>query len=157
MIQTILKSVDLEHCKGRHTLHIWLTTPNKLKGISPFQMRKFLILFFNPLYMHPETSYLLCSYHIFSKHLTVSPKERWNVQFYSKWQNVLNLKYFISHDVLTILKFLWQQTTSKNNFTIWNATSVKLANKSNCITWPRACNFFFFFLIAIWLLNSSKR
>lgn len=45
MIQTILKSVDLEHCKGRHTLHIWLTTPNKLKGISPFQMRKFLILF----------------------------------------------------------------------------------------------------------------
>ena len=45
MIQTILKSVDLEHCKGRHTLHIWLTTPKKLKGISPFQMRKFLILF----------------------------------------------------------------------------------------------------------------
>ena len=31
--------------RNAHTLHIWLTTENKLRGISPFQMRKFLILF----------------------------------------------------------------------------------------------------------------
>ena len=55
---------------------------------------------------------------------------------------VYNLKSFVDYNSVAILRFLLQEATLNNNFSIWDTTSVKLANEGNCTTWGDAhCSF----------------
>lgn len=88
-----------------HTLHIWFTTPNKLKCISPLQMRKFLILFITLSTCIFKPAICWCVPLLLQTWLF--PPRKGGMFSFTPRQNVFNLEPFIGHDTVTIIKFLW--------------------------------------------------